>query len=108
MALLDTYAWRWGKRDYRELIESMGGCVYDPARIACPILSVIGAKEYNAGPVSRRAQDEAIAANPSNRSKLVVVTAADGGDAHSIATNMSLLAQVIFDWLDEVLSELCP
>ena len=74
----------------------------DPARITCPLLSIVGEKEYANSAVSRRFQDGAITANPDPRSRLIVVKACDGGDAHAIGTNLSLMAQLVFDWLDEI------
>ena len=76
----------------------------DPARIACPLLSIVGEKEYTHSAVSRKFQDDAIKANRNPQSRLIVVKASDGGDAHAIGTNLSLMAQLVFDWLDEVLA----
>lgn len=104
LILLDTYAWRWGKNRYGELLDVFKEFTFDPALIACPLLSIVGEREYNSSSVSRKFQDDAIRANRDPRSKLTVTKMSDGGDAHSIATNMSLMAQLVFDWLDEVLS----
>ncbi len=102
MILLDTYAWRWGVAKYTDLFEVMKAFKFDPAEITCPILSIIGEKEYQQGPASRIQQAQAVQLNPDRRSKLIVTTAAEGADAHAMATNMSLMAQIVFDWLDEV------
>ena len=103
MILLDTYAWRWGVKNYADLYEAMKAFTFDPAALTCPILSIIGAKEYQQGPASRLQQEQAVQSNPDPRSKLIVTTAAEGADAHAMSTNMSLMAQLVFDWLDEVL-----
>ncbi len=103
LVLLDTYAWRWGVKDYAGLLGIARDFTLDPAMITCPLLSIVGEKEYAGSSVSRGFQDNAIKANPDHRSKLVVVRASDGGDAHAIGTNLSLMAQLVFDWLDEVL-----
>jgi hypothetical protein len=76
----------------------------DPAAISCPLLSIVGEKEYTTSTISRRFQDDAIRANRNPESRLIIVGAADGGDAHAMTTNLSLMAQLVFDWLDEVLS----
>ena len=102
LVLLDTYAWRWGVTKYADLYEVLKAFTFDPAALTCPILSIIGEKEYQQGPASRFQQKQAVNLNPDTRSKLVVTTAAEGADAHAMATNMSLMAQVVFDWLDEV------
>ena len=103
LILLDTYAWRWGAKTYADMLDIAKDFTLDPARITCPLLSIVGEKEYTNSAVSRGFQDDAIKANPSPQSKLIVVKASDGGDAHAIGTNLSLMAQLVFDWLDEVL-----
>lgn len=102
LVLLDTYAWRWGVQKYTDLYEVMKTFTFDPAAITCPILSIIGEKEYQHGPASRLQQAQAVQRNPDRRSQSIVTTAADGADAHAMATNMGLMAQLVFDWLDEV------
>jgi len=105
LILLDLYSWRWGVKKYADLYGVMKEFKFDPAKITCPLLSIIGEKEYNNGPASRSAQDEAIRLNPSDKSKVIITKASEGGDAHAMATNMSLMAQLVFDWLDEVLAD---
>ena len=105
LVLLDTYAWRWGVKNYAELYEVMKAFTFDPAKVACPILSIIGEKEYQQGTASRFQQTQAVNLNPDPRSKLVITTAAEGADAHAMSTNMSLMAQLVFDWLDDIVQE---
>ena len=100
--LLDTYAWRWGATRYADMLDIAKDFTLDPARITCPLLSIVGEKEYASSAVSRRFQDDAITANPDPRSRLIIVKACDGGDAHAMGTNLSLMAQLVFDWLDEI------
>jgi len=104
LILLDTYAWRWGAKSYADMLDVAKDFTLDPARIACPLLSIVGEKEYTHSAVSRKFQDDAIKANRNPQSRLIVVKASDGGDAHAIGTNLSLMAQLVFDWLDEVLA----
>jgi pimeloyl-ACP methyl ester carboxylesterase len=104
LILLDTYAWRWGAKRYADMLDIAKDFTLDPAQITCPLLSIVGEKEYTHSAVSRKFQDEAITANRNPQSRLIVVKASDGGDAHAIGTNLSLMAQLVFDWLDEVLS----
>jgi hypothetical protein len=103
LVLLDTYAWRWGVKTYAQLYEVIKAFTFDPASLTCPILSIIGEKEYQQGPASHLQQAQAVQLNPDRRSKLLITTAAEGADAHAMATNMSLMAQLVFDWLDDVL-----
>jgi pimeloyl-ACP methyl ester carboxylesterase len=104
LILLDTYAWRWGANRYADLLDIAKDFTLDPARITCPLLSIVGEKEYTNSAVSRRFQDDAVKANRNPQSRLIIVKASDGGDAHAMGTNLSLMAQLVFDWLDEVLS----
>jgi pimeloyl-ACP methyl ester carboxylesterase len=104
LILLDTYAWRWRAKRYADMLDIAKDFTLDPARITCPLLSIVGEKEYTYSTVSRKFQDDAIKANRNPPSRLIVVKASDGGDAHAIGTNLSLMAQLVFDWLDEVLS----
>jgi pimeloyl-ACP methyl ester carboxylesterase len=104
LILLDTYAWRWGASRYADMLDIAKDFTLDPAQITCPLLSIVGEKEYTHSTVSRKFQNDAIEANPNPQSRLIVVKASDGGDAHAIGTNLSLMAQLVFDWLDEILS----
>ena len=61
----------------------------DPARITCPLLRLVAEKEYANSAVSRRFQDDAIKANRNPKSRLIVVRACDGGDAHTTGPNLS-------------------
>jgi hypothetical protein len=97
MVLLDTYAWRRGVKTYADLYEVMKAFTFDPAAMMCPILSIVGEKEYQQGPASRIQQTQAVHLNPDKRSKLVITAAAEGADAHAMSTNMSLMAQLVFD-----------
>ena len=104
LILLNTYAWRWGAKSYADMLDIAKDFTLDPAGITCPLLSIVGEKEYTHSTVSRKFQDDAIGANRNPQSRLIVVKASDGGDAHAIGTNLSLMAQLVFDWLDEVFS----
>jgi pimeloyl-ACP methyl ester carboxylesterase len=103
LILLDTYAWRWGAKRYVDMLDIAKDFTLDPARITCPLLSIVGEKEYANSTVSRRFQDDAVKANRNPQSRLIVVKTAGGGDAHAMGTNLSLMAQLVFDRLDEIL-----
>ena len=104
LILMDAYAWRWGAKTFADMLDIARDFTLDPRAVACPLLSIVGEKEYAARTVTRRFQDAAIMANRNPESRLITVTASDGGDAHAMGTNLSLMAQLVFDWLDEVLS----
>jgi alpha-beta hydrolase superfamily lysophospholipase len=104
LLLLKAYVWRWGVHSLAELVEAMRPYHFDPAGIACPLLILIGEKEFHTAPASRKQQEEALAQATSPRKELILTSASEGADAHAIATNMSLMAQLVFDWLDETWS----
>jgi pimeloyl-ACP methyl ester carboxylesterase len=60
LILLDTYAWRWGAARYADLLDIAKDFTLDPAQITCPLLSIVGEKEYTHSAVSRKFQDDAI------------------------------------------------
>ncbi|MDA8207387.1 MAG: alpha/beta hydrolase [Actinomycetota bacterium] len=99
--LFDTYKWRTGSRSIGEMMERAKPFVVDPARIACPTLILVAEQEYEGVPVSRRWQDEALAKVGNPRKSLVVLKTEDGAGSHAGGTNLSLVAQLVFDWLDE-------
>jgi dienelactone hydrolase len=101
LILLNAYVWRWGVHSFAELLGALRAYHFDPAGIACPLLLLMGEKEFHTAPVSRAQQEEALAKARSPRKDLILTSASDGADAHAIATNMSLMAQLVFDWLDE-------
>ena len=104
LILMDTYAWRWGARTFADMQHIAHRFTLDPGAITCPLLSIVGEKEYAPRTVSRRFRDNTISASRNPESRLITVGASDGGDTHAMGTNLSLMAQLIFDWLDEVLS----
>ena len=48
---------------------------------------------------AHRCVDEA----QTSRKELIVTPRDEGADTHAIGTNLSLMAQTVFDWLDETL-----
>jgi pimeloyl-ACP methyl ester carboxylesterase len=70
------------------------------SRVSCPSLSLVGLRE---GPEVLRQADE-FAAGVSGPVTSEGFSADDGADAHCQANNLRLSAQVIFDWLDDLVS----
>ena len=99
--LFDTYKWRTGSRSISEMMERAKPFVVDPSRITCPTLILVAEQEYEGFPVSRRWQDDALAKVANPRKSLVVFRTEEGAGSHAGGTNLSLVAQVAFDWLDE-------
>ncbi|MGD0854608.1 MAG: alpha/beta fold hydrolase [Dehalococcoidia bacterium] len=105
MGVLHTYYWRWGVRDSAGLVRECGLCKFDPSLITCPFLNLVAQQEYDMFPAAQewaKACLEKIS-NPEN--KLVIAPTNEGADSHGIGTNLSLMAQIVFDWFDEVLDK---
>ena len=100
--LADVLAWRWGCKDPLALIPANKDFKFDPSLIKCPVLIVIGEGEYFGSKESRRQQDVAMERMPNPNKKIVIVRHEEGAGAHVTAENLSLLNQIVFDWLDEV------
>ena len=101
--MVDTYVWRFGAKSVQDLILVTKTAQVDPAQITCPTLNIMSEQEYAESPqfcgfaeVSQEKISHPI-------KKLVVLPQDEGADSHAIGTNLSLMSQTVFDWLDEVL-----
>ena len=71
------------------------------SKITCPMLCLVCTGEVS----ERIRQTRKIYESLSNsRSALHIFTEEEGADAHNQANNLSLLHEIVFDWLDEVYS----
>ncbi|MBU2547267.1 MAG: alpha/beta hydrolase, partial [Proteobacteria bacterium] len=77
------------------------GFVFDPAKVPCPALIIVGEGEYRNEEVKRQ-QQECIEKLANPRKKFVVAPANEGASNHCITENRSVMSQVVLDWLDEV------
>jgi len=84
------------------LIAANKGFSFTPANIGVPMLSVVGEGEYGGAEVQRQ-QKLCIEGSAKGNRKLSVTPLAEGASNHCIMENRSLMAQEVFDWLDEVL-----
>jgi alpha-beta hydrolase superfamily lysophospholipase len=100
--LVDTYTWRWGVNSVTDLIEVSAQFVFNPRDISCPTLVLIGQQEYERFEASREWAHRYINEVSSANKKLVITPQNEGADGHAIGTNLSLMSQLVFDWLDEV------
>jgi alpha-beta hydrolase superfamily lysophospholipase len=100
--LLNTYCWRWGVDTVSELLEESKKFVFDPSDITCPTLVLIGEQEYDHFEFSKKWAHETVENVSSSNRKLIVTPQNEGADGHAIGTNLSLMSQFVFDWLDEV------
>lgn len=102
--MVDTYVWRIGVTSAADLIEGTRGYTVDPAQITCPFLNIVAQQEFEESSGMMQAARIAQQKSPHPRNKLMLMPANEGADSHGIGTNLSLLSQVTFDWLDEVLA----
>jgi hypothetical protein len=72
----------------------------DLSGVSCPSLALVGDRE---GPEVRR-QFEEFAAGITGPVTTFQFSVADGADAHCQANNLRLAAQVVYDWLDDLVS----
>jgi len=102
--VVKAICWRYGvpMDQPARLIEANAGNTVDPAKIAVPALIVVSQGEYQSPEVARQ-QKIALDAFPNPKKKMVITPSDEGASSHCVLENRSLLGQVVFDWLDEVL-----
>jgi len=99
--VVKSVCWRWGvpMDDPGALVEANRGYTFDPGAITVPALIIIGEGEMRSEEV-RRQQDLAMQGFTNPNKKMVVTPANEGATNHCIMENRSIVAQVLFDWLD--------
>jgi len=98
-----TICWRWGldMDDPAGLADANRGYTFDPAEVTVPALIIVGESEMGSEVVKKQ-QEEAMKGFPHPAKKMVVTPSDEGATNHCIMENRSIVAQVLFDWLDEV------
>jgi pimeloyl-ACP methyl ester carboxylesterase len=96
-------AYRWGVKtdNIPGLVPANKGFSFDPRRVTCPFLILVGAGEYSNKEVQRQ-QKQCMEQLPNSRKKLVVTPTDAGAATHCLGENRSLMGEILFDWLDEV------
>jgi pimeloyl-ACP methyl ester carboxylesterase len=102
--IVKAICWRWGVPMDKPsgLAEANKGYTFDPARITVPALLIVGEGEFKSEEVKRQ-QQVCMDNFPNPLKKLVITPASEGANNHCVMENRSLMSQVLFDWLDEVL-----
>jgi hypothetical protein len=101
MNQLQIYCWRWGVQRVEDLIEVSRSFVLDPSRLTCPTYILIGEHEYQSSAISRTWIEET-RQKAQGRVDLFVGPTDEGTNSHTMGTNLSLMSQMVFDWLDEL------
>jgi hypothetical protein len=103
--ILATYEWRWGAETISQLMEMTRNHVTDPQKINCATLNLIAEQEYLGFGAGRVWAEECQQKIQHPRSEILVAPRNEGGDSHGIGMNLSLMSQMVFDWLDEILDQ---
>ncbi len=100
--VIKTICWRWGvpMDNPAALDEANKGYTFDPSIVTVPALIIIGEGEIHSKEVKRQ-QELAMQGFTSPNKKMVVTPSDEGATNHCIMENRSIVAQVLFDWLDE-------
>ena len=86
------------------LADANKGFTFDPAQISAPTLLIVGEGEYKSAEVQRQ-QKVILDGLPNPLKKMVITPSNEGATNHCVMENRSLVGQVLFDWLDEVLTK---
>ena len=98
--------WRWGvpMDNPSALVAANKGFTFDPAQVKVPALLIIGEGDYKSQEIQRQ-QKVIMDGLPNPQKKMVILPGNEGAANHCTMENRSLLAQVLFDWLDDVLAK---
>ncbi|MCK5851961.1 alpha/beta hydrolase [bacterium] len=102
-AVTSAVAWRWGldPENVKGQVEQTKGFQFDPSKVSCPVLDIVGAGEYS-NEETERQQKEFMDNVGTKNKKLVITPENEGASSHCIGENRTLMAEILFDWLDEV------
>ncbi len=100
--LVETYRWRWGARNNDELLINSEPMKFNPEEIKCPLLNLVAEQEYFQFPPTQNAAEHCLKAVKD--STLLITPADEGADSHAVGTNIHLMSQLLFDWMDEKLT----
>ncbi|MBI9112391.1 alpha/beta hydrolase [Maridesulfovibrio ferrireducens] len=98
-----SIAWRWGveMNNIPGLVPANKGFAFDPAKVTCPALIIVGEGEYSNEEVKRQ-QKLCFKKLPNKQKKFVVTPTNEGASNHCITENRSVMSQVVFDFFDDV------
>ncbi|BAF71843.1 alpha/beta hydrolase family protein [Sulfurovum sp. NBC37-1] len=102
-AVTSAVTWRWGldPENVKGQIEANKGFQFDPAKVTSPVLDLVGAGEY-ANKETERQQKEFMDKVGTKNKTLVITPENEGASSHCIGENRTLMAEVVFDWLDDL------
>ncbi|MBU4371272.1 MAG: alpha/beta hydrolase [Proteobacteria bacterium] len=102
--IVKAICWRWGVSMDKPsgLAAANKGFTFDPTKITVPALLIVGEGEYKSEEVKRQ-QKVIMDGLPNQMKKMVITPTVEGATNHCVMENRSLVSQVLFDWLDDVL-----
>jgi pimeloyl-ACP methyl ester carboxylesterase len=102
--IVKAICWRWGVPMDKPsgLAEANKGFTFNPAKVVVPALLIVGEGEYKSEEVKRQ-QKICMDNFPNPMKKMVITPTTEGATNHCVMENRSLVSQVLFDWLDDVL-----
>lgn len=104
--VVKAICWRWGvpMDNPAGLADANRGYTFDPAQVTVPALILVGEGDYKSQEVQR--QQKIIMDGLRNPEKnMVILPSSEGATNHCTMENRSLVAQELFDWLDQVLAQ---
>lgn len=97
---LDKLCWQAGAHSFDETLDRVHCATLENlvGEISCPVLCLVSEGE----PAEQMAQAESFYNSLEAPARLHIFSPGEGADAHCQVNNLSLMHQVVFDWLDEV------
>ncbi|MFH1627168.1 MAG: alpha/beta hydrolase [Pseudomonadota bacterium] len=102
-AVTSAVTWRWGldPENVKGQVEINKGYQFDPAKVTCPVLDLVGAGEY-VNEETKRQQKEFMDKVGTENKTLLITPEDEGASSHCIGENRTLMAELVFDWLDDL------
>ena len=102
-------AWRFGvdMNNLPGLVAANRNFRFDPAAVTSPALILVAGGEMKSSEIQRQNRI-CLEGLPNPRKSLVVTPADEGAANHVVMENRSLMAQEVFDWLDETFAGARP
>ncbi|MBM9518997.1 alpha/beta hydrolase [Desulforhopalus vacuolatus] len=105
-AVTSAVTWRWGldPENVKGQAEATRDFQFDPAEVTCPVLDIVGAGEYVNKETERQQKEFMDKAGTKNKT-LVITPENEGASSHCIGENRTLMAGIVFSWLDNLFEQ---
>ena len=102
-SITSAVTWRWGldPKDIKGQTEATKDFQFDPSKVTCPVLDLVGAGEY-LNKETERQQKEFMDRVGTKNKTLVITPEDEGASSHCIGENRTLMSEIVFDWLDDL------